>query len=105
MQLKTADHKYTNVMEPICSQEDIKNPPNDRQLVRLTSQMYDGTTVAGIIQPSNALTEDWDIAFLTTGQVEIHMNNFTDHSYTLKRGSHVANLSVMTPRQMKYSTR
>ena len=108
MQLKTADHKYTNVMEPICTQEDITIPPNDRHLVTLSSQMYDDTTVTGILQPSNALTEDGDIAFcaalvtLTSGQVEIHLNNFTDHPYTLKRGSHVANFSVMTPGQMKY---
>ena len=27
MQLKTADHKYTNVMEPICAREDITIPP------------------------------------------------------------------------------
>ena len=108
MQLKTADHKYTNVMEPICTQEDITIPPNDRHLATLTSQMYDDTTVTGILQPSNALTEDGDITFcaalvtLTSGQVEIHLNNFTDHTYTLKRGSHVANFSVMTPGQMKY---
>ena len=108
MQLKTADHKYTNVMEPICTQEYITIPPNDRHLATFHSQMYDDTTVTGILQPSNALTEDGDITFcaalvtLTSGQVEIHLNNFTDHPYTLKRGSHVANFSVMTPGQMKY---
>ena len=108
MQLKTADHKYTNVMEPICTQEDITIPPNDRQIISLTSQVYDDTTVTGILQPSNALTEDGDVAFcaalvtLTAGQVEIPLNSFTDHPYTLKRGSHIANFSVMTPGQMKY---
>ena len=108
MQLKTADHKYTNVMEPICTQEDITIPPNDRQIISLTSQMYDDTAVTGILQPSNALTDDGDVAFcaalvtLTAGQVEIPLNNFTDHPYTLKRGSHIANFSFMTPGQMKY---
>ena len=63
MELKTADHKYTNVMEPICTQEDITIPPNDRQIFLLTSQMYDDTTVTGILQPSNALTENGDVAF------------------------------------------
>ena len=108
MQLKTADHKYTNVMEPISTQEDITIPPNDRQIISLTSQMYDDPTVTGILQPSNALTEDGDVAFcaglvtLTAGQVEFPLNNFTDHPYTLKRGSHIANFSVMTPGKMKY---
>ena len=108
MQLKTADHKYTNVMEPICTREDIIIPPNDRQLVTLISHLYVDTAVTGILQPSKTLTEDGDIAFcvalvtLTTGQLEIYLNNFTDHPYTLKRGSHVANFSVMTPGQMKF---
>ena len=31
----------------------------------------------------------------------IHVNNFTDHPHTIKRGSHVANVSVLTPEQMK----
>ena len=77
-------------MEPVWTQGDFTIPPNDRQLVALTSQMYDYITVTGILQPSNALNEDGNIAFcatlvtLTSGQVEIHLNNFTDHPYTLK---------------------
>ena len=108
MQLKTTDYKYTSVMEPICTQEDITITPNDRQLVTLNSQMYENTTVTDILQPSIALTEDGDIAScatlvtLTSGQVHIHLNIFTDHPYTLKRGSHVASFSVMTPGQIKY---
>ena len=70
--------------------------------------MYVDTAVTGIIRPSKAVTEDGDIAFcatlvtLTTGQVQTHLNNLTDHPYALKRGSHVANFSVMTPGEMKY---
>ena len=52
IQLKTADHVYTNVMYPICCQEDITIPTNDRQLVTLTSRLYDDTTVTGILQHS-----------------------------------------------------
>ena len=54
------------------------------------------------------LAEDGDIIFcaalvtLTQGQVAIHMNNFTDQPYTLKRGSLIANFSVLTPKQIKY---
>ena len=49
MQLKTADHKYTNVMEPICIREDITIPPNDRHSVPLASQLYEDTSVTGIL--------------------------------------------------------
>ena len=108
MQLKTADHKYTNVMEPICAREDITIPPNDRHMVSMSSQLYDDTNVTGILQPSNDLAGDGDITFcaalvtLTQGQVSIHVNNFTDQPYTLKGGSHIANFSDLTPEQMKY---
>ena len=108
MQLKTADHKYTNVMEPICAREDITIPPSDRHMVSMSSQLYDDTNITGILQPSNDLAEDGDITFcaalvtLTQGQVSIHVNNFTDQPYTIKRGAHIANFSVLTPEHMKY---
>ena len=108
MQLKTADHKYTNVMEPIYIREDVTIPPNGRQSVLMASQLYENTTVTGIIQPSNNLTDYGDIAFcaalvtLINGQVSFHLNNFTDSTYTLKGGTQVANFTVLTPEQMKY---
>ena len=108
MQLKTADHKYTNVMEPICIREEVTIPPNDRHSVLMASQLYEDTTVTGILQPSNTLTDDGDIAFcaalvtLTNDQVSVHLNNFTASPYTLKRGTQVANFTVLTPEQMTY---
>ena len=108
MQLKTAVHKYTNIMEPICIKEDVTIPPNDRHSVQLASQLYEDTTVTGILQPSNNLTDEGDIAFcaalvtLTNGQASDHLNNFTDSPYTLKRGTQVANFTVLTPEQMKH---
>ena len=74
----------------------------------MNSQLYSNTVVTGIIQPSNAITEDGDFAFcaalvtLTQGQLAFLVNNFTDHSYTLKRGSHISNSSVLTPEQRKF---
>ena len=109
MQLKTADHKYTNVMEPICIREDVTIPPNGRHSALMASQLYEDTTVTGILQPSNNITDEGDIAFcaalvtLTNSQVSVHLlNNFTDSPYTLKRGTQVANFTVLTPEQMKY---
>ena len=96
MQLKTADDKCTNVMEPIKTKEDITIPPIGWQLISINSQMYADTTVTDILQPSTTLTEDGDVAFcaalvtLTRGRTMIHVKNFTDHPYTLRRASHVA---------------
>ena len=72
------------------------------------SQLNDNTNVTGILQPSNDLAEDGNITFcaalvtLTQGQVTVQMNKFIDQSYTLKKGSHIANFSVLTPEQIKY---
>ena len=108
MHFKIADNKYTNVMETICIREDVTIPPNDRQVLQTASQLSEDTTVTGILQLSNTLTDDGNIAFcpalvtLTKGQKSVHLNNFNDNSYTLKRGTRVANFTVLTPEQMKF---
>ena len=108
MQLKTADHKYSNVLEPILNPDDITIPPNDRTLVEIKSQIYKENTVTGVLQPSDLLHEERDITFcaaivtLTNGNVNVHINNFTDQPYKLKKGLHIANFSVLTPEQMKH---
>ena len=82
--------------------------PNDRHSVQLASQLYEDTTVTGILQPSNNLRDDGGIAFcaalvtLTNGQASVHLNNLTDSPYTLKRGTQVATFTVLTPEHMKY---
>ena len=108
MQLKTADHKYSNVLEPILNPTEITIPPNDRVLIRTNSLLYPENAVTGILQPSDLLHEEGDITFcpalvtLNDGSISIPVNNFTDHPYKLKKGLHIANFSVMTPEQMKY---
>ena len=108
MQLKTADHKYSNVLEPILNPTEITIPPNDRVLVRTNSLLYHENAITGILQPSDLLHEEGDITFcpalvtLNDGSISILVNNFTDHPYKPKKGLHIANFSVMTPEQMKY---
>ena len=110
MQLKTADHKYSTVLEPILNLNptEITFPPNDKVLIRTNSQLYPENAVTGILQPSDLLHEEGDITFcpalvtLNDGNIMIPVNNFTDHPYKLEKGLHIANFSVMTPEQMKY---
>ena len=107
MQLKTADHKYSNVMEPILNPEDVTIPPNDLAVISIQSQIYAENAVTGILQPSDLLHEG-DVTFcaaivtLHEGTMRMHVNNFTDQPYKLKKGLHIANFSVMTPEQMKH---
>ena len=107
-QLKTADHKYSNVMEPLLSPDDVTIPPNDHTVVTNQSQIYAEMAVTGILQPSVLLHEEGDVTFcaasftLNEGAMGIRVNNFTDQPYKLIKGLHIANLSVMTPEQMKH---
>ena len=108
MQLKTADHQYSNVLEPILNPTELTMLPNERVLIRTNSLLYPENAITGIRQQSDLLHEEWDITFcptlvtLTEGKIQIPVNNFTDHPYKLKKGLHTANFSVMTPEQMKY---
>ena len=108
MQLKMTDHKYSNVMEPILNPEDVTIPPNDRAVISMNSQIHAQNAVTGILQPSDLLHEEGDVTFcaaivtLHEGTMRMHVNNFTDQPYKLKKGLHNANFSVMTPEQMKY---
>ena len=38
---------------------------------------------------------------LTNGQISVHLNNFTDSPYTVKRGTQVAIFTDLTPEQIK----
>ena len=63
MQLKIADHKYSNVLEPILNHTEITIPPNDQVLIRSSSPLYPENAVTGILQPSDLLHEEGDITF------------------------------------------
>ena len=100
MQLKTADHEYSNVLEPILNPTEVTIPPNDRILIRTNSLLYPENAVTGILQPSDLLHEEGDITFcpvlviLNDGNISIPVKNFTDHPYKLKkRTSHCQFLS------------
>ena len=90
-------------MEPILNPEDVTIPPNDRTIISIQSRIYAENAVTGILQPSEPLNEENEITFcaaiitLNEGTTRIHVNNFTDQPYKLKKGMHIANFSVMTP--------
>ena len=93
MQLKTADHKYSNVLEPILNPTEINIPPNDRILIRTNSLLNPENAITGILQSSDLLHEKGDITFcpalvtLNDDSILIPVNNFKDHPYKLKKRS------------------
>ena len=104
MQLKTADHRYSNVLEPILNPTEKTIPPIDRVLIRTNTLLYPENAVTGILQPS----EEDNITFcpalvtLNDNNISIPVINSTDHPYKLKKGLHTASFSGTTPEQMKY---
>ena len=92
MQLKTADHKNSNVMEPTLNPEDVTIPPNDHTVIPIQSQIYTENAVTGVLQPREFLNEESDITFyaaivtLNEGTMRIHVSNFTDQPNKLKKG-------------------
>ena len=92
MQLKTADHKYSNVMEPILNPEDVTIPPNDLTVISIQSQTYAENAVTGILQPSDLLHEEGDVTFCAAivtsneGSKRIHVNTFTDNPTISRKG-------------------
>ena len=101
MQLKTADHRYLNVLEPILNPTEITIPPNDKILIGTNSLFYPENIVTGIVQPSDLLHEEGDFTFCPA-LVTLNDGNITDHPYKLKKGLHIASFYVMTPEQLKY---
>ena len=97
MQLKTADHKYPNILQPILDPENVMIPPNDHAVNPMQSQNYAKNAVTGISQPSDLLHEEGNVNFcaaivtLHEGTMRIHVNNFSDQPYKLKKRLQIAN--------------
>ena len=58
MQLKTADHRYSNILEPILNPTEITIPPNDPLLINTSSQLFPKQFVTYIFQPSDLVHEE-----------------------------------------------
>ena len=109
MQEITADHKYSNVMEPLLNPYEVTIPPNDHTVITINSQIYAENAVTGKLHPSDLLHEEGNVTFcaamvtLNEETMGIRVNNFPDQPYKLKKGLHVANFLVITPEQMNTS--
>ena len=108
MQLKNEDRTYPNVIEPILNPVETTLQPGKRTTIWVKSQIYTDNEATGIIQPSPLLENDEDLLIcpaLSSTQNNKHMvqiSNFLDHPYTLKKGTHIANFSKLTPEQTKH---
>ena len=108
MQLKNKNRTYPNVFEPILNPVDTILQPGKRTTIWVKLQVYTENEATGIIQPSPLLEEDEDLLIcpaISSAQINKHMvqiSSFIDHPYTLKKGTHMANFSILTPEQTKH---
>ena len=108
MQLKTEDRTYPNVIEPILNPVETTLQPGKRTKNWVKSQIYTENEATGIFQPSPHLENDDDLLIcpaLSSTQNNKHMiqiSNFLDHPNTLKKGTHIANFSILTAEQTKH---
>ena len=108
MQLKNEDRTYPNIIEPILNPAETILHPGKRTTIWVKSQIYTDTEATGIFQRSPLLENDEDLLMcpaLSSTQNTKHMvqiSNFLDHPYTLKKGTHIANFSILTPEQTKH---
>ena len=108
MQLKNEDRTYPNVIEPIINPIDTILQPGKRTTVWVKSQIYKENEATGIFQPAPLLENDEDLLIcpaISSTQNNKHMvqiSNFLDHPYTLKKRTHMANFSILTPEQTKH---
>ena len=108
MQLKNDDRTYPNVIEPLLNPEKTILQPGKRITIWVKSQVYTDNEATGIIQPSPILEIHKDFLICPappSTQNNKHMvkiSNFLDHPYTLKKGTHIANFSILTPEQTKH---
>ena len=108
MQLKNEDRTYPNVIDPILNPAKTILQPGKRTTIWVKSQIYTDNEATRIIQPSPLLENGEDLLIcpaLSSTQNNKHMvqiSNFLDHPYTLKKGTHIATLSILTPEQTKH---
>ena len=107
MQLKNEGRTYPNIIEPILNPVETKLQPGKRTTIWVKSQICTVNEATGIIQPSPFLENDEDLFIcpaLSSTQIDdptVAITNFLAHLYTLKRGTHIANFSILTPEQTK----
>ena len=108
MQLKNEDRTYPNVIKPILNPKGTVLQPGKQTKIWVKSQIYTDNRATGITQSSPLLKTNENLLIcpaLSSNQNNKHMVqiiNFLDHPYTLKKGTRIANFSILTPEQTKH---
>ena len=107
MQLKQADSTYSNMNEPLKNPTEILIQPGRQTVIHIKLEIYTLNEVTSIIQPSHDLEDIDDLIIcpaLKTNRNRknpVHIKNFLEHPYTLKKRHHIPIFSILTSKQAK----
>ena len=107
LQLKTADHRYSMSLNQSAIRpqspfhrliESLSGPISNSFLISLSLEFFNPVIshIKRVISFCPALVT------LNDANIKMSINTLTDHPYKLKKGLHIAILSVMLPEQIKY---
>ena len=108
MQLKNEDRTYPNIIQPTLNPVETILQPRKRTTIWLKLQIYTKNEATGKNLPSPLLENDEDllicpeISSTQNNKHMVHISNFLDHPYTLKKGTRMASFSILTPEQTKH---
>ena len=108
MQMKNENRTYPIVIETVLSPVETILQPGKRTTIWVKWQIYADNKATRIFQPSPLLENDEDLlicpALSSThnSKAMVQSSNFLDYAYTLKRGTHMAIFSILTPEQTKH---
>ena len=108
MQLKNQGRVYPKITEPILNLVESLVQPGKRTTAWVKVEIYTDNEATSIIQPLPLLENDQNFhicAALSKTQNNkqmIQIITFLDHPYTLKKGMHMANFSILTRERRKH---
>ena len=107
MQLRQTGNKYSNDNEPLSYPTDILIQPSKQAVIYIKSKTYIEKEEMGPIQTSNDLEDNDDLIICPTlsttrnRQFAVHVINFLEQPFSLKKGYHIATFSILSPEQAK----
>ena len=105
MQLKHDNNSFPSINEPLLNPHEMVLQPGKLTMLSVKYQIYKKQKVTGVLQPSQNIetTDELTIcASIICSKNHHYINNIQYQPYTLKRSTHIANFSILTPEQLKY---
>ena len=108
LQLGGANNSYPKVTELLLNPHEILLQPGKQIIDWVKSKIDSEREVNGTLQPTLYIQSNHELNICPATksrknhQYILQLNNFRNYPYTLRKATHLANLSILTPDQTKY---